>query len=209
MAILNRLQAYGDASQADNIEGYLRDFDPAIAQKAAEILTAWTGKPRTAAPQPLTPPGRDLGDGDGAARQGVALSHGGRRPFRRRPGSGCRAADRDPHRASCRRGLLQRPDVPSHRAELRHPGRQSGRQRIQRRTALHARRGRPALSRHGRHFDARPRHRRRADLRQPDRLAAPRSHLHRVRHRDRRHGCRRQHSRRRRDRTGRAGRIAE
>jgi cyclophilin family peptidyl-prolyl cis-trans isomerase/HEAT repeat protein len=57
MAILNRLQAYGDASQGDNVEGYLRDFDPAIAQKAAEILTAWTGKPRTAAPQPLTPPG--------------------------------------------------------------------------------------------------------------------------------------------------------
>ena len=57
MAILNRLQAYGDASQADNVEGYLRDFDPAIAQKAAEILTGWTGKPRTAAPQPLTPPG--------------------------------------------------------------------------------------------------------------------------------------------------------
>ena len=57
MAILNRLQAYGDASQAPYIEGYLRDFDPAIAQKAAEILTAWTGKPRTVAPQPLTPPG--------------------------------------------------------------------------------------------------------------------------------------------------------
>ncbi len=57
MAILNRLQAYGDASQAVNLEGYLKDFDPAIAQKTAEILTAWTGKPRTAAPQPLTPPG--------------------------------------------------------------------------------------------------------------------------------------------------------
>ena len=57
MAILNRLHAYGDASQAINVEGYLKDFDPAIAAKAAEILTAWTGKPRTAAPQPLTPPG--------------------------------------------------------------------------------------------------------------------------------------------------------
>ena len=57
MAILNLLQAYGDASQAGNLEGYLRDFDPAIAQKTAEILTAWTGTPRTAAPQPLTPPG--------------------------------------------------------------------------------------------------------------------------------------------------------
>jgi len=57
MAILNRLQAYGDASQAVHLEGYLKDFDPAIAAKAAEILTAWTGKPRTAAPQPLTGPG--------------------------------------------------------------------------------------------------------------------------------------------------------
>ena len=57
MAILTRLQSYGDASQAVNIEGYLKDFDPAIARKAAEILTAWSGKPRTASPQPLTPPG--------------------------------------------------------------------------------------------------------------------------------------------------------
>ena len=57
MAILSRLQAYGDASRAPNIEGYLRDFDPAIARKAAEILMAWTGKPRPADPQPLTPPG--------------------------------------------------------------------------------------------------------------------------------------------------------
>ncbi|MEP6782089.1 MAG: peptidylprolyl isomerase, partial [Acidobacteriota bacterium] len=57
MAILTRLQSYGDASQAVNIEGYTRDFDAAIAQKAAEILSAWTGRPRTAEPQPLTPPG--------------------------------------------------------------------------------------------------------------------------------------------------------
>jgi cyclophilin family peptidyl-prolyl cis-trans isomerase/HEAT repeat protein len=56
MAILNRLHAFGDASQAGNLEAYLRDFDPAIAQKAAEMLTAWTGRPRTPAPQPLTPP---------------------------------------------------------------------------------------------------------------------------------------------------------
>ncbi len=56
MAILNRLQAYGDASQAVHLEGYLRDFDPAVAAKAAEILTSWTGKPRTATPQPLTGP---------------------------------------------------------------------------------------------------------------------------------------------------------
>jgi cyclophilin family peptidyl-prolyl cis-trans isomerase len=57
MAILNRLQSYGAAASAPDLEGYLNDFDPAIAQKTAEILTAWTGKPRTAQPQPLTPPG--------------------------------------------------------------------------------------------------------------------------------------------------------
>ena len=57
MAILNRLQAFGDASQADHLEGLVKDFDPAVAQKTAEILTAWTGKPRTASPQPLTRPG--------------------------------------------------------------------------------------------------------------------------------------------------------
>ena len=57
MAILNRLQSYGDASQAPSLEGLLKDFDPAIAQKTAEMLTAWTGTPRTAAPQPHAPPG--------------------------------------------------------------------------------------------------------------------------------------------------------
>lgn len=57
MAILSRLQAYGDASQATNLEGYVRDFDPAVAAKAAEIVAAWTGTPRTPAPQPLTGPG--------------------------------------------------------------------------------------------------------------------------------------------------------
>ena len=60
MAILKLLQAYGDASQAVNLEGYLKDFDPAIAQKTAEILTTWTGRPRTADPRPLPAPGVTL-----------------------------------------------------------------------------------------------------------------------------------------------------
>ena len=57
MAILNRLQAYGEASLATSLEGYLNDFDPAVAARTAEILTAWTGKPRVASPQPLVRPG--------------------------------------------------------------------------------------------------------------------------------------------------------
>ena len=60
MAILNRLQAYGDASLATSLEGYLNDFDPAVAAKTAEILTVWTGKPRVASPQPLVGPGVTL-----------------------------------------------------------------------------------------------------------------------------------------------------
>lgn len=57
LAILNRLQSYGMTAAAADLEGYVKDFDPAIAQKAAEILTAWTGTPRTAQPQPLAAPG--------------------------------------------------------------------------------------------------------------------------------------------------------
>jgi cyclophilin family peptidyl-prolyl cis-trans isomerase/HEAT repeat protein len=60
MAILDRLQAIGDRAQATALEGYLKDFDPAIARKAATILDAWTGTPRTVAPQPLPSPGVTL-----------------------------------------------------------------------------------------------------------------------------------------------------
>jgi cyclophilin family peptidyl-prolyl cis-trans isomerase/HEAT repeat protein len=56
LAILNRLQSYGVTGEAGNLEAYLADFDPQVAAKAAEIVAAWTGKPRTPAPQPLAPP---------------------------------------------------------------------------------------------------------------------------------------------------------
>jgi len=57
LAILNRLQAFADTSQAANLEGYLVDFDPRVAEKAAEILEQWTKTPRRAAPRPLPAPG--------------------------------------------------------------------------------------------------------------------------------------------------------
>jgi len=56
MAILERLQSLGDRAQADALDPYLKDFDPRVAAKTAEILQAWTGTPRTPAPQPLSPP---------------------------------------------------------------------------------------------------------------------------------------------------------
>ena len=134
MAILNRLQAYGDASQAVDLEGYLKDFDPAVAQQGRGDPDRVDRDSRAPpAPQPLPPPGVTVGDGERAARQVAALSHGGPRLLRHRPRRRCRAADGDPHRAARRRGLLRRPDLPPHCAELRHPGRQSRRQRIHRR----------------------------------------------------------------------------
>jgi cyclophilin family peptidyl-prolyl cis-trans isomerase len=57
MAILQRLQALGDKAQAAALDAYLKDFDPRVAAKTAEILQAWTGTPRTPAPRPVPPPG--------------------------------------------------------------------------------------------------------------------------------------------------------
>src|SRR5581483_134178 len=114
-------------------------------------------------------------------------------------------ADRAEIRPPRRIRVLQRLDVPSHRAEFRHPGGQPRRQRIRRRAHVHARRGQPLAARPGRrrHLDARTRHRRRADLRRPRRQPAPRSHLHRLRPGPDRHGCRRPDPRRRRHRAHR------
>jgi len=56
IAILERLQALGDKAQAPALDAYLKDFDPRVAAKTAEILQAWTGAPRAAAPQPVPSP---------------------------------------------------------------------------------------------------------------------------------------------------------
>jgi cyclophilin family peptidyl-prolyl cis-trans isomerase len=57
MAILNRLHSLDSRQHAVDLEGYLKDFDPAIGGRTAEILAEWTGKPRAASPQPLARPG--------------------------------------------------------------------------------------------------------------------------------------------------------
>jgi cyclophilin family peptidyl-prolyl cis-trans isomerase len=56
MAILNRLEALGTRALAPRIETYLTDYDPAVAERAATLLTAWTGTARTAAPRPVAGP---------------------------------------------------------------------------------------------------------------------------------------------------------
>ena len=57
LAILSRLKALNATEQAVNLEGYLKDFDPKVAEAAAEVLQQWTKTPRTSAPQPLVAPG--------------------------------------------------------------------------------------------------------------------------------------------------------
>jgi len=52
-ALINRVGELGNASSAEALTPYLRDFDPEIAEAAARILTAWTGTPQQAEPQRL------------------------------------------------------------------------------------------------------------------------------------------------------------
>jgi cyclophilin family peptidyl-prolyl cis-trans isomerase len=42
--------AAGEA--VEELEGYLSDYDPLVAERVAELLTQWTGEPREASPQP-------------------------------------------------------------------------------------------------------------------------------------------------------------
>jgi cyclophilin family peptidyl-prolyl cis-trans isomerase/HEAT repeat protein len=52
-ALLDRVAELGDATLADRVRPYLRDFDPQVARQAASILGGWTGQPQTASPHPL------------------------------------------------------------------------------------------------------------------------------------------------------------
>ncbi len=53
VALLDVLGELADRRQADYLASYLRDFDPAVAERAARILTTWTGQRWSAAPQRL------------------------------------------------------------------------------------------------------------------------------------------------------------
>lgn len=69
-ALLAFLASDGDPEQADALEPYLRDYDPAVAADVASLLTEWTGVPRQADPQPLPradlPSPEELGAMNGA-----------------------------------------------------------------------------------------------------------------------------------------------
>ena len=53
LALLDRIGEFGDSTRTDLLELYLTDFDPAVADRAAAVLTGWTGRAYTANSQPL------------------------------------------------------------------------------------------------------------------------------------------------------------
>ena len=55
LALLDRLRELGSRDAVPALEPLLRDFDPRVAERAAAVLTAWTGEAHTASPQPRPP----------------------------------------------------------------------------------------------------------------------------------------------------------
>ncbi len=51
LALVDLIGTLGDSTSAPALEPFLRDFDAAVASRAAEVLTAWTGSPYLAAPR--------------------------------------------------------------------------------------------------------------------------------------------------------------
>jgi cyclophilin family peptidyl-prolyl cis-trans isomerase/HEAT repeat protein len=57
VALLHGVRRSGDASLAARLQPYLRDFDPVVADSAAQLLHAWTGtRPQIAPAQPPATP---------------------------------------------------------------------------------------------------------------------------------------------------------
>ncbi len=56
LAILDRLVEVGGIDDTLGLEPLLADFDPVVAHRAAGLLSTLSGRPRVAAPAPLSPP---------------------------------------------------------------------------------------------------------------------------------------------------------
>ena len=87
MAILNRIKDLGwpDGAAAEATAGtigkYLTDFDPAIAAKAAEILSAWQKGPASPAPQRLARPAVSMAAVDALRNTRLRFVMAGKGPF--------------------------------------------------------------------------------------------------------------------------------
>lgn len=81
MAILSRLETLGAKAQAEAMKSYLQDFDPRVAEKAAALLTAWTGVTATPSPRPLERPVITRADVDQARGARLRVTMAGRGTF--------------------------------------------------------------------------------------------------------------------------------
>ncbi len=62
VGLLLRLRELGEPALAPRLLRYLGDFDPAVADSAAALLSAWTRRARRAAPRPQVPPAISLAE---------------------------------------------------------------------------------------------------------------------------------------------------
>ena len=200
LALIDRLAQLGSPAQVSTLTPLLKDFDPKVAKAAAEVVTRWTGKvAEIDTPHQKSTNIPTVDDLAKLVRVSFEMDNG--RRFDIQLDAARRAAGAHEVSGGGASRVLQQPDVPPRRAELRHSGRQSRRERVLRGLPLHARRSGPhARTRDDRHLDARARYGRRADLHQPRRQPPPGLRLHRLRARLLRD------ERRRRDRRGRPDR---
>lgn len=79
LALLERIEGFGNPGHGAALRGYLRDFDPAVAARAAAAITRLTGEPAEANPAPL--PGVPLPAWEelrGMTRATLVMAGGGR-----------------------------------------------------------------------------------------------------------------------------------
>lgn len=87
-ALIARIRELGTAGAAERLGPYLTDFDPAIADAAADVLAAWTRERPTPAPRPLPPadmPTPATLDSLAATQLVLAMRGGGEIVIRLRP----------------------------------------------------------------------------------------------------------------------------
>lgn len=53
LALLELVEVLGDPSMELELEPFLEDYDPLVAEKVADLLSAWRGEPHVAMPRPL------------------------------------------------------------------------------------------------------------------------------------------------------------
>ena len=122
--LLEAIDVHAGPDIALDLKPLLKDFDPVVAAKAASLVSNLTGKPAAAGTRP-----RDARLGELVRRSASVCQRqpGVRQVVHAAHGSGGGADHRrSVSEARARRSLLRRPRDPSHRAELRDPGRQPG-----------------------------------------------------------------------------------